>query len=69
MTKCVERQFRNGHTVSHPISTSQTTPMTANTTLVATAELQWAALTTAAPKVASAVASTSTRTGPINRFQ
>ena len=28
MTKCVVSQFRNGHTVSQPTSTSQTAPMT-----------------------------------------
>jgi hypothetical protein len=32
MTKCVVHQLRNGHTVSHPMITSQTAKMTSITT-------------------------------------
>ena len=68
MTKCVVRQFRNGHSTNHPTITSHTTPMTAITTFLAVApQSVW--LTTAAPNAASAVTSSRTRTGPINRFQ
>ncbi|OAT70771.1 hypothetical protein AWB85_05565 [Mycobacteroides immunogenum] len=68
MTKCVVSQFRNGHTLSQPTSTSQTTPMAIITTFFAV-DCQSVLSTTAATKAATPVARISTSAGPISRFQ
>lgn len=68
ITKCVVHQLRNGQIVSHPTRINQTAPMTTATTVLAVGS-QSVLVTTAAPKAASAVASRSTRIGPISRFQ
>ncbi len=68
MTKCVVSQFRNGHNVSQPMSTSQIAPITAKTTLLAVGS-QLVLLTTAEPNDAAALARIRTMTGPISRFQ
>ena len=68
MTKWVVSQFRNGHSVSQPISTSQMAPMTQNTTCLAFAS-QVVPLTTAQPNDAAALARIRTTTGQNSRFQ
>ena len=68
MTKCVVSQFRNGHTVSQPRSTSQIAPMTPKTTLLAFGS-HVVPLTTAQPNDAAALARIRTMTGQNSRFQ
>ncbi|KRQ25694.1 hypothetical protein BKG82_22290 [Mycobacteroides chelonae] len=68
MTKCVVSQFKNGHTLSQPTSTSQTTPIAIITTFFAVG-CQSVLSTIAATKAATPVDRISTRAGPISRFQ
>ena len=68
ITKWVVHQVRNGHTDNHPTTINQIASTTSWTTLLAVAS-QPVCCTTAAPNAASAVNSSSTNTGPTNRFQ
>jgi len=68
MTKCVVHHMRNGHNVSQPTSTSQMAAITPLTTFLAV-WLQSVWLTKPMPNAATPLATMSTSTAGMSRFQ